>query len=383
MTQLFFCVLSLTGLLFFLRLRLAVLNIKSKRNIERKVIDEASYTIIQPILSGDPRLKQDLEKNLARTKTMRFIWLVDKSDAIAQAVTAEILEEPSYHERTICLLLEDVPEKINPKSFKLLQGIEKIQTEYAIILDDDSVIDFQRFDEMTSCEQRSDEFLVTGIPYNHGQTGFWSQLVASFVNSNSLLTYFPMAHVKETNTVNGMFYIVKTEILRKYHVFERIQEELCDDLAIADYLSERGVQLIQSSIPCNVRTTIKEPMQYLRLMKRWLLFATIYMKRHYSLRLFFLVVLPSILPIILLIWGLWLGVVPTLLVVGGLGAKAIILKSCRNRIFAIRENRSVILYEVLNDFLLPVLYLYTLVTPPVILWRNKKIRVSDGKIRYE
>ena len=41
------------------------------------------------------------------------------------------------------------------------------------------------------------------------------------------------------------------------------------------------------------------------------------------------------------------------------------------------------LYELLSEFLLPFMLLYTLLTPPVILWRNKKIRVKDGKIHYE
>ena len=42
-----------------------------------------------------------------------------------------------------------------------------------------------------------------------------------------------------------------------------------------------------------------------------------------------------------------------------------------------------LLYELLSEFLLPFMLIYTLLTPPVILWRNKKIRVKDGKIHYE
>ena len=42
-----------------------------------------------------------------------------------------------------------------------------------------------------------------------------------------------------------------------------------------------------------------------------------------------------------------------------------------------------ILYELISEFLLPFMLLYTILTPPVILWRNKKIRVKDGKIHYE
>ena len=42
-----------------------------------------------------------------------------------------------------------------------------------------------------------------------------------------------------------------------------------------------------------------------------------------------------------------------------------------------------LLYELISEFMLPFMLLYTLLTPPVIIWRNKKIRVKDGKIHYE
>jgi len=42
-----------------------------------------------------------------------------------------------------------------------------------------------------------------------------------------------------------------------------------------------------------------------------------------------------------------------------------------------------LLYELISEFILPFMLLYTLLTPPVIIWRNKKIRVKDGKIHYE
>ena len=42
-----------------------------------------------------------------------------------------------------------------------------------------------------------------------------------------------------------------------------------------------------------------------------------------------------------------------------------------------------LLYELISEFMLPFMLLYTLFTPPVIIWRNKKIKVKDGKIHYE
>ena len=38
---------------------------------------------------------------------------------------------------------------------------------------------------------------------------------------------------------------------------------------------------------------------------------------------------------------------------------------------------------IISEFMLPFMLMYTFLTPPVIIWRNKKIRVKDGKIHYE
>ena len=63
--------------------------------------------------------------------------------------------------------------------------------------------------------------------------------------------------------------------------------------------------------------------------------------------------------------------------------KAIWMLLYRQSILMNQLHLDEVLYEVLNDFLLPWLFLYVLLTPPVINWRGRKIRVTDGKIRYE
>ena len=41
-------------------------------------------------------------------------------------------------------LIEDVPQGINPKSYKIEQVVEDLTRPYLIVLDDDSVIDFSK-----------------------------------------------------------------------------------------------------------------------------------------------------------------------------------------------------------------------------------------------
>ena len=261
------------------------------------------------------------------------------------------------------------------------QVVEELTRPYLIVLDDDSVIDFSKMGELTA--YLGQEVILTGIPYNQERSNFWSKLVAAFVNGNSFITYFTMAEVGANHSINGMFYILPVKLAKDQGLFTAIMDYLCDDLAVADFLRSKGVSIIQTRVTCNVRTTIKNAKQYLLQMKRWLLFSSIYLKEHLDWKVFCLIGLPSFLPLPGLILSLILGWPYLLLALGLLLFKAVWMLLYRQSILTNRLHLDEVTYEVLNDLLLPWLFVYVLMTPPVINWRGRKIRVTDGKIRYE
>lgn len=342
---------------------------------------EELFTVVQPILSGDPRLESDLRANLQQTKVVEFYWLIDQSDTEAQHVANKICQDESFAQRIRIFLIEDVPQGINPKSYKIEQVVEDLTRPYLIVLDDDSVIDFSKMGELTA--YLGQEVILTGIPYNQERSNFWSKLVAAFVNGNSLITYFTMAQVEANHSINGMFYILPVNLVKDQDLFTAIKDYLCDDLAVADFLSSKGVSIVQTRVTCNVRTTIKSATQYLLQMKRWLLFSSIYLKKHLDFKVFTLIGLTSFLPLPIILLTLFLGWPYLLVALVLLLIKAIWMLLYRQSILMNQLHLDEVLYEVLNDFLLPWLFLYVLLTPPVINWRGRKIRVTDGKIRYE
>ena len=397
MTIFFNILLTLTIILLILKLIFSFIYFQKINSLEKSKIDESKYTIVQPILSGDPRLEEDLTANLKNTTDMEFIWLVDKSDKIAIQTVEKILKNKNYSNRIEVYYLDDVPQEVNPKIFKLEQVVDKIKTEYTIILDDDSVIDRKRLDELSIYEEDKTEWIATGIPFNYNIKGFYSKLISAFINSNSIFSYFSLSFLKENKTLNGMFYILRTDILKKYSAFENIKYWLCDDLALATYLLSKDVKIIQSTIFCNVRNTVPSFKRYILLMKRWLLFSNVYMKNAFSTKFLFIILLPTLLPIILLFFSFYLGidylVIILNLFIGKIALFHIVRlfiyqgreeeNSSKKSLFTFSPQTTEILYELLSEFLLPFMLIYTLLTPPVILWRNKKIRVKDGKIHYE
>ena len=397
MIDLFYILLAITIILLILKLFFSFAYFYKIDKFEKTEINEKKYTVLQPILSGDPRLEEDLTANLKNTTDMKFIWLVDKSDKVAINTVENILKDKNYSNRIEVYYLDDVPQELNPKIFKLAQVVDKIKTEYSIILDDDAVIDRKKLDELSVYEKDKSEWIATGIPFNYNIKGFYSKLISAFINSNSIFSYFSMSFLKENKTINGMFYILRTDILKKYSAFEEIKYWLCDDLALATYLLSKKVKIIQSTIFCNVRNTVPSLKRYVLLMKRWLLFSNVYMKNAFSVKFLFIILLPTLLPTILLFFSFYLGLDYLVIILNLFIGKIALFHITRIFIYQVKEQENSskkslftfspqtteILYELLSEFLLPFMLIYTLLTPPVILWRNKKIRVKDGKIHYE
>jgi len=397
MIELFYFLLTITIILLILKLFFSFAYFYKIDKLEKTEIDEKKYTVLQPILSGDPRLEEDLKANLKNTTDMNFIWLVDKSDKVAINTVESILKDKNYSNRIEVYYLDDVPQELNPKIFKLAQVVDKIKTEYSIILDDDAVIDRKKLDELSVYEKDKSEWIATGIPFNYNIKGFYSKLISAFINSNSIFSYFSMSFLKENKTINGMFYILRTDILKKYSAFEEIKYWLCDDLALATYLLSKKVKIIQSTIFCNVRNTVPSLKRYILLMKRWLLFSNVYMKNAFSVKFLLIILLPTLLPTILLFFSFYLGLDYLVIILNLFIGKIALFHITRIFIYQVKEQENSskkslftfspqtteILYELLSEFLLPFMLIYTLLTPPVILWRNKKIRVKDGKIHYE
>ena len=400
MILLFNFLLGLTVTLFVLKSLFSFIYFQKINNLEKTGINESNYTAVQPILSGDTRLEEDLTANLKNTENMKFIWLVDKSDSIAIKTVEKILEKENYSDRVEVYKLDDVPQEVNPKIFKLAQIVDKIKTEYTIIIDDDSVMDRKRLDELSIYEKDKSEWIATGIPFNSNIRGFYSKLISAFINSNSIFSYFSMSFLKENRTINGMFYILRTDILKRYNAFEEIKYWLCDDLALATYLLSKNVRIIQSTIFCNVRNTVPDLKKYILLMKRWLLFGNVYMKNVFSVNFLFMILLPTILPTMLLFLSFYLGINYLLTVFYLFISKVVLFYVIRLSIYRVKREEkekksektvfmtlllqiTQLLYELISEFMLPFMLLYTLFTPPVIIWRNKKIKVKDGKIHYE
>jgi ceramide glucosyltransferase len=289
-------------------------------------------TVLQPILGGDPTLHDTLKGNLLTATTVtRFIWLVDEGDFAGRAVATPLSE--TYADQVQLVLCPDCPPGLNPKLYKLNLALPRVTTEFLAVLDDDTSLSPGQLQKamaaLAGCE------LYTGLPCYRVAGNLWSRLVAHFVNNNSALTYLSLLSWVGPLTINGMFYVLRTETLRSLNGFQPILERLCDDYALARLVRDQGGRIQQGLTFQRIQTSVSGPGHYLRLMHRWFLFANVLVRdQPYRIQIL-LVVFLGLPPVFLaasllcLAGGWWgAGIVTSVLVM-----RHLLLQRVQRRIF--------------------------------------------------
>ena len=334
---------------------------------------EGRVTLLQPILGGDPFLGQALATNLQSAPSdAMFVWLIDEDDQPGRQVAEPLaLANPAQIRLVLC---PPCPAGINPKLFKLNLALPNVTTDYVAVLDDDTMLSAGHLQRAMAALSTCD--LYTGLPRYVPGDNLWSSLVAHFVNNNSILTYLSLLDWAGPLTINGMFYVMRTEFLHTLGGFESILGQLCDDYSLARLVQRHGGRIRQGVTSQLLHTSISGPRHYLRQMHRWFLFARLLVADQ-SLRVQgLLLVLLGLPP--LLLWGSLLclagGGIGALILLLLLAARQTVLRLLQRKVFAEPPSSSWLISPVAE--LLQVVHLVHASCSPVITWRSRRIRVG-------
>ena len=341
---------------------------------------EGHVTVLQPILGGDPFLEQALQTNLQNAGNGEvFVWLIDEDDQPGRQVAEPIARTNSSQIRLV--LCPPCPAGINPKLFKLNRALPDVTTDFVAVLDDDTMLSAGHLQKAMAALSTCD--LYTGLPRYAPGENLWSSLVAHFVNNNSILTYLSLLDWTGPFTINGMFYVMRTDTLRKLGGFEPILNQLCDDYSLARLVQHSGGRIRQGVTSQLLHTSISGPRHYLRQMHRWFLFARLLVADQLLVVQCLLMVVLGLPP--LLLWGSLLSLAGratgVLIVVLLLAARQSILWLLQQRIFADPPSSSWLISPIAE--LLHVVHLIHAGVSPVITWRSRRIRVGRrGSFTY-
>ncbi|WP_206050892.1 glycosyltransferase [Nocardioides speluncae] len=319
--------------------------------------------VAQPILSGDPGLRDALADNLRELAGAWLVWLVDDDDPEAQRIAAELAD---HH--VLVISCPPAPDGVNPKLWKLRRALEKCgDNDVFVVLDDDTRLPAASLGALL--DGLEDGMVATGLPAYLPSETLWARLVEQFVDNNAALTYLSLPPV----TLNGMTYALRVRDLRALGGFEPVQRSLTDDLAVAGLVHGAGGRIVQTASPQWIATTVDGPEQYARIMHRWFLFATILLKRQPPGMVAAISGLHGTPP--LLLWAVLAGSVrsrkpwPALVV---LGVRAATLAGVQKRIYGRSLHRPVT--SLVAELTQPVHLTHASVRR-TITWRTRRYRV--------
>jgi ceramide glucosyltransferase len=268
--------------------------------------DPVLVSILQPVLSGDPTMASCLQRCLQFKSRyqLEVIWIADRDDLEGQRLCQEL--RARYPERKVSLLIvPPAQESENPKMAKLIAGVKAAQGEVLCVLDDDTMLPDEGLEQCLPFLDQPGVGLAFGLPYYVNFSDPWSSMVATFVNSNSLLTYIPYTTLSEPFTINGMFYALRRSVLDEVGGFEAIREIFADDFAVAQLLHSHGYRLAQTPLLHAISTQVKGARHYLSLIQRWFVLPRESLLRHLNgyerFLIFALGLVPALFPLFLLI----------------------------------------------------------------------------------
>ena len=335
----------------------------------------AHVTVLQPILAGDPGLAAILAEQLAALPEASFRWLVDDDDSEAQRIVAALA--PPTACRVQVQSFAAAPAGCNPKAFKLARALPSVTTEYVLVLDDDARLPATSL--ATLIAALADHELATALPHYRAGATWPARWLAQFVNDNAALTYLTPLAFAAPVTINGMAYAMRTEQLRRLGGFVAIERQLTDDLAIADLVRAAGGRIAQTAAPVAMQTDLPSWRRYVAQMHRWMLFATLLLRRQSLATNLMITVLGGVHP--LLLWTL-IGTVVVHPEPAGATALACVVVSrwwLLRRLLRLQANgiRHRPVVSVLVELVQP-LHLLHAICWRTIRWRTRRYRVSDN-----
>lgn len=377
-----------TGLLTFTYLLLLLLKAASSafaiqqqnrhRSPDRQ--DFSAASILQPILSGDPLLKEQLTWNVQHLHGAEFLWLIDEDDQAAASITEEIRQ--AYPQAEIEVIrFAPAPESVNPKSYKLEQGWRSSTRQTCVILDDDSRLFPGTLTQMLG--EVDDNTIVTALPFYEDQGDAPSKLLATFVNNNAAMTYLSLLPFQSPISINGMCYALSKTLLIRIGGYQNILRHLADDLAIAGRVRSCQGRIRQLYHPVAVRTSLNGLSQYVRQSHRWFLFATLLLANQSAVQRLLIFILHGLPP--LLLWGVFAlnfvhgEPIAIALALGVLAVRSALIVGLQKISSGKVRHRPLI--SLLSELLQPIHLCHALLWRKIV-WRSRKLRVFTNE-RFE
>lgn len=340
----------------------------------------SQISILQPILSGDPTLSQTLEHNLqlVTNSSLEFVWLIDEDDPVAADACQQLIRKHA----SISIRLVSVPrggECQSPKMLKLQHGAKVANGDVIA----DTMLPANGLDECVAHLDDPEVGVVFGLPYYVAFSTWPSSLVSTFVNSNSLLTYIPYTYLTSPFTINGMFYMIRSDCLLQAGGFDGLENILADDFAVAQRFRLSGYRLVQSRLRHGIYTHVETLRECFQLLRRWFVFPRETIMRDLPWRdlvvTYALALVPCFLPMMVLGFALWeYSLLSWTLLMACVALNLSIFLHLNTRYLQHATPASCLWLVPVLQFIVPLHLIIALLMPQRVIWRGHVIKVESG-----
>jgi ceramide glucosyltransferase len=367
-------VLFIRHILTYIYYRKEVKNIDELETCNKLSLKD--LTIFQPILSGDRYLQEKLTYIYNNSQDTEVIWAIDEDDHEAERIVNEIIGK-NPKENLIIMKCKKSSFHENPKVYKIIQS-QNLWRKYTVILDDDTSIDIESLKNISV--EILDKSVITGIPYYLKAGNLWENLLKSYVNSNSIYNYLTAAFFKKNNTINGMFYIFKSEKIKSLDLYNQIKGKLCDDYEFAKIVRKYNISIQQSIFPCKLNTEIKDFKTFIKIMRRWHIFVNHYLKDNISIEIIVFSLIPFVSGSLFLLFSIIYNHNYIYLLLIIFTFNSLLGKIIRRKIFGEYENILDMILEIFSNIVQIFYWFLSLIQPDRITWRGKLVKIKNGTI---
>lgn len=306
--------LSSTAVIIYKILKaLNYFNAKFKKRDIDYLYEELS--IVQIIENFDDFIENNIKNNIKNLKNCHFIFILEKNKTGYKGILENIIKSQKELKYEIIEVEKNLT--INEK-FK--EGIKFAKT-FVLVLNEN--IEIQGSISEILEELSVKEFIVNGLTYETNENKAFTGLKEAFFNWHSFFAYLALAEIGKGKRVNPIFFASKTKTFLDYEILEKLKDDKIDGVEFAKLVMDEGIDVFQSRVLGKCSSNIKNRIDFVDYIGNEVEDFLAITKDTTDLRVYFLTIVPIVLPSITFFYSLCIGINYLILISVSLLLKAI------------------------------------------------------------
>ncbi len=202
-------------------------------------------TVLIPARNEEEILSKTLPSVINQGDRLNIIVIDDQSDDKTREISQKLLNKYKYKINGVVIKGRKKPRQWSGKLWALHQGLERVKTEYVLLLDADIYLQHNILKSALKFLQENNLAMFSLMAMLKMDNLVERLFIPSFIYFFKLLYPFSLIN-KEKSFVAGAaggFILTKTSILKEIDAFESLKGALIDDCTLAKLIKQKGYKI--------------------------------------------------------------------------------------------------------------------------------------------